>query len=335
MPPVEPQTYPKVPQRFFDDVVKMTPLEIAGDITIVISAAKTMNYKASGLFEVSFGSNAIANSKGLFAFDKSTSVEYSTTIHGPKGSGSHSAFGESRKQVDAKELAQIALTTAISAQNPADIEPGDYTVIFEPAAVLDLLEFLPYDMNARDADEGTTYFSGKVGEKMFPDKLNIYTEIFNPMLPGKHFGEDGLAGKRIDWVKKGVLERLRHERFWAKEKGVEPDPAIFPLYMDGEDRSLEDLIKSCTDGLLVKRFWYIRYVDRREYLLTGMTRDGFFRILDGKIVGAVKNLRFNESPIILLKNITGMSRPKRVLSYAVVPGIMSENFTFSSKTESL
>ena len=102
-----------------------------------------------------------------------------------------------------------------------------------------------------------------------------------------------------------------------------------------EDQSISDLIARCKKGLLVKRLWYIRYVDKRELLLTGMSRDGLFLVKDGEIVAPVKNLRFNESPVVFLQNVVAMSHPRRIGGWAKVPGIMSKAFTFSSKTESV
>jgi predicted Zn-dependent protease len=104
--------------------------------------------------------------------------------------------------------------------------------------------------------------------------------------------------------------------------------------MDGEDRSLQDLIGLCSLGLLVKRLWYIRHVDRRELLLTGMTRDGLFLIENGALGAPVRNLRFNESPVVFLNNIAALSRAQRV-AQVKVPGVLSEGFTFSSTTESV
>ncbi|MBN1755191.1 TldD/PmbA family protein [bacterium] len=335
LPPVKPQTYPEVPQRFFDEVTGIEPADLADYINYVVQLARGAGFKASGLYEAKSNIQAVANSEGLFAFDKSTGLDYSTTIHGPRGSGHASANSESAKRINPHELAQKAFDNAKMAQNPVDIEPGDYTVIFEPQAVTDLLGFLLYNMSQRDADEGTTVFGGKVGEKMFSDKVNIVTRIDDPELPVPPFGEDGLAVKHTAWVEKGVVKRLRHDRYWASQKNTEPDPLLYPLFMDGEDQTVADLIAKCDRGLLLKRLWYIRYVDRKELLLTGMTRDGIYLIENGKVVSPVINLRWNESPVVFLKNVVAMSRPERVNDYAKVPGIMSTGFTFSSKTESL
>ncbi|MBN2541905.1 TldD/PmbA family protein [bacterium] len=335
MPPVKPQEYPDVPPRFFKDVTELSPEHIAKEINKVVQMAKGENFKASGLFEANYGIRAIANSEGLFAYDKYSGMEYSTTFHGPRGSGSATESGEAVSQVNAEAMASRALDTAISAQNPQDIEPGDYTVIFEPQAVIDFLGFFAYNMTQRDADEGTTVFAGKVGEKLFGDKVTLTTELDDPELPAPPYGLDGLPVRRTTWVENGVVKRLRHDRFWAAQKNTEPDPVLYPIFMEGEDRAIDDLVSMCEKGVLVKRLWYIRYVDRKELLLTGMTRDGFFLVEDGKIVAPVKNLRFNESPVVFLSNIVAMSKPQRVGSWAKVPAIMSRNFTFSSKTESV
>ncbi len=330
-----PQEYLDMPEGWNDDVVELGPEAIAEDIGKVVSAAKAKGFRASGLFEAQADVSAIANTNALFAYDRSTDVTYSTTVHGPVGSGKAEVSRNSFGEIDIDKMVQTAITNSEMAQNPADIEPGDYTVIFEPSAMLEFFAFMAWNMGARDADDGTTVFAGKVGEKLFSDKLNISLKTDVPELPAPTFGDAGLAVEPRTWVKNGVLERLRHGRFWAEKKGVEPDPTMFPVFMEGEDNTVDDLVKKCKRGLLVKNLWYIRYVDRRELLLTGMTRDGVFLVEDGKIVKPVKNLRWNESPIVFLNNIVAMSKPERVGHYAMLPGVMSEGFTFSSKTESL
>jgi len=335
MPPPKPQTYPEVPQRCYEDTVQLSPDEVAEGIHRSIETAKAENFRASGLFEAGCGIKALANSEGLFAFDDFSGVDFSTTIHGPMGSGFCGRNAESIGHVDAETVTRQALKTAKAAQNPETIEPGEYTVIFEPQAVEDFLGFLFWNMSARDADEGTTVFAGRIGHKLFSDKVNISTMIDDPELPAPPFGLEGLPARPQIWVGNGIVQRLRHDRFWAAQKGTDPDPLLYPLFMEGQDQNISDLIAQCQRGLLAKRLWYIRYVDKKELLLTGMTRDGLFLIEDGKVVAPVKNLRFNESPVVFLQNVVAMSRPQRIGESAKVPGIMSENFTFSSRTESI
>jgi predicted Zn-dependent protease len=103
------------------------------------------------------------------------------------------------------------------------------------------------------------------------------------------------------------------------------------------------MIAGTQRGLLVTRFWYIRPVDPRTILYTGLTRDGTFLIENGKITRAVKNLRYNESPIFMLNNLEAMGRPVRVASSEdgspgqaiVVPPIKARDFTFTSLSDAV
>ncbi len=335
MPPITQQSFPATPPRWDEAVARLSPDAIAEDIVTAVKLAQAAQYKASGLFEASRSAKAIANSQNLFAFDRFSNINYSTTMHGPLGSGSCAENGEYVHQVDANALAGRALETAKRAQNPKPIEPGDYTVVFEPQAVADLLGFLTWNMSAREADEGTTVFTGKIGKRFFSEMVSLETRIDDPELPAPPFGQDGLPARRTAWINAGIVERLRHDRYWASRKDTDPDPLLYPLFMNGQDQSVHDLIAQCKKGLLVKRLWYIRYVDRKELLLTGLTRDGLFLIKNGQIVHPVSNLRFNESPVVFLQNVIAMSQPERVQNWIKVPGILSEHFTFSSKTDSV
>src|SRR5690606_38742263 len=109
----------------------------------------------------------------------------------------------------------------------------------------------------------------------------------------------------------GVVKALNYDRVWAQREGVEPVPNPGNLIMTGGTGSVEDLIRDTARGVLVTRFWYIRSVDPQTLLVTGLTRDGTFYIDNGRIQYAIKNFRFNESPIIMLNNIDAMGTPVR------------------------
>jgi len=335
VPPLPPQQYPTTPSAFDPEVARMEPGGMADHVARVISTAKDKGYVASGLMGAGVRTTSLATLAGLYAFDSRSTVELSTTMHGHRGSGHAAEASWNGNDVDAEAIAERALATAQAAQDPRSIEPGDYTVILEPLAVAEILLFMAMNLGAREAEEGSTAFAGTLGAQLVSPQFTLTTEIDDPRMPGPPFSDDGLPSRRIVWIEKGIPRRLHHSRFWAREKGEEADPSLFPLCVAGEDRSVDDLIAGCACGLLVRRFWYIRYVDRRELLLTGMTRDGLFLIENGAISGPVKNLRFNESPLVLFRNIVGLSRPAYVDCRIRVPAVMSERFTFSSTTESV
>ena len=148
------------------------------------------------------------------------------------------------------------------------------------------------------------------------------------------------------YVRNGVLENLHYSRYWAKQKGKEPTPAGVPAILEGAGptASLEEMIQGMKRGLLVSRFWYIRSVDPRTLLFTGLTRDGVWMIEDGKIQYPVRNFRFNQSITQLLApgNVDLIGAPERVSpsesqgnGAMMMPALKVKEFHFSSQSEAV
>ena len=224
------------------------------------------------------------------------------------------------------------------------IEPGKYTVILEPAALmagddLSLLGGLIYGLDARSADEGRSFLTKKgggnrKGEKLFDERINIYSDPLNLEVPGNAFDGDGLPTKRMSWVEKGVVKNLFYSRFWAEKNKLAATAFPSGFIMTGGTQSTAELIKGTVKGILVTRLWYIREVDPQTLLYTGLTRDGTFYIENGKIKFPIKNLRFNESPIIMLNNIEAIGRPQR-LAGCLIPPLKIRDFTFTSLSDAV
>jgi predicted Zn-dependent protease len=171
-------------------------------------------------------------------------------------------------------------------------------------------------MDGRLADEGRSFLSKpggqtKLGEKLMDEKVTIYSDPYNPLLPTANWNGDGRPQEKMVWIDKGVIKNLYYSRYWAAKKGVKAVPGPDAMIMEGGTATLDELIKSTEKGILVTRLWYIRTVDPQTILLTGLTRDGTFYIENGKIQFPVKNFRFNESPVIMLNNIEAMGIPDR------------------------
>jgi predicted Zn-dependent protease len=209
-------------------------------------------------------------------------------------------------------------------------------------------------MNARPADEGRSFFSAKgggdkgggnkIGEKLFPDDVTIFSDPGDRVAPGRVFGDDGLPQRRTAWIENGVLRNLVYSRFWAQQKGREPVSRSRSFVMAGGSTSTDDMIRATKRGVLVTRFWYIRVLDPQKLVLTGLTRDGNFLIEDGRIVGPTLNFRFNESPIAMLANVLAVGASERTLggestgsagSAVSAPTLLVKDFTFSSPSEAI
>ncbi len=349
MPELGPQEYREVP-AFFDSTANLDPTRRADAASAVIGPSRQGSLQASGFISLRAGSNAVANSNGLFAYHRGTNYAFTTTVRTEDGTGSGWAgtAGNDWRRVNPSELAATAVRKARESANAAAIEPGRYTVVLEPTAVANLLGLMVGAMNARSADEGRSFFSkrgggNKIGERVVDERVTILSDPWDPDLLASPFGGDGQPGRRTVWIEGGVVRTLNYDRYWAQRQSVEPTGAGGGLKMMGGEASLDELIRSVERGVLVTRFWYIRGLDPRSILYTGLTRDGTFLIENGRITRSVKNMRFNESPVTMLNNLELLGRPIRVSASesgdigqaVVVPPLKTRDFNFQSISDAV
>jgi len=346
MPPLGPQTYPKVPELYFKSTAEFSPGKRVDSIISVIDKAKKEKLTAAGFFETSSGFSAFMNSKGLSYYLLSTRSYFNNTLRsGEGGSGWASAEEEDVDKVAVGKLADGASRKALDSRNPKPLPAGKYTVILEPAAVADMVWFLLYNFTAREADEGRSFLSlpdgkNRLGEMLVSSKVTISSDPSFPQIPAFPIGEDGLPQEKTVWIEKGMIKNLIYTRFWAEKMGKAPVSFPANIIMEGDNYRLEDLIRSTGKGVLVSRFWYIRDLNPMILLLTGLTRDGTFLIEKGKVSHPVNNFRFNESPVNVLKNVEMMSQPLRVVGgetgqSAFVPALKVKEFNFSSVSDAV
>jgi predicted Zn-dependent protease len=350
MPFLGQQTYAPV-NAFFEDAAGATPEWRASSVETAIALSKKKDVVSAGFVETQSAMQAVASSQGLFAYDRFSAADYNLTARTPDGSGSgwaSKSFNELRLLQPAA-IAEAAINKAALAKSPAAIEPGKYTVILEPAAVADLMAFMLFSADARQADEGRSFFSKKgggnrIGEQIVGDAVNIYSDPAHTLAPSISFDNEGLPIARNVWVEKGVLKDLFYSRFWAEKMSKKPTAGPANVIMEGGTSSMNDLIAGTERGVLVTRFWYIRPLDPQTILLTGLTRDGLFLVEKGKVTRPVKNMRWNESPIVAFNNIEAMTPAERVVSgegvggsglAIVCPAARIREFTFTSGSDAV
>ena len=299
------------------------------------------NLTAAGYLEDFSGFVATGNSKGLFGYNQSTSVDFTVTVRSADGTGSGYAGRDFNDAglLKAGEVTNVAAQKAMASVNAQAIEPGKYTVILEPMAANDLLRLLASGMDARSADEGRSFLSKKgggtkIGEKLFDERVTIYSDPAHPEIPSAPWSGEGFPLEKTTWVENGAVKNMFYSRYWAEKQGVQPVARPQGFIFEGGDQSLADMIRNTERGVLVTRFWYIRAVDPQTLLYTGLTRDGTFYIEDGKIKFPLKNFRFNESPIIMLNNIEAMGKPERT-GGNMIPPMKIRDFTFTSLSDAV
>ena len=363
MPELGAQDYPTLKERV---VTLPTPTERATAAKMVTEQARAAGCIATGYIECRAGASALANSKGLFAYDSSAVVTMTATVRTPDGTGSGWACsdGDSFADIDAQTVGRIATDKAVKSRNPVAIEPGRYPTILEPTAAGNLIQFITGAMQARSADEGRSFFSkpgggNKLGMKVVDERVTIIADPNDSPSTNGGYGDDGEPLEKIVWIENGIVKTLNYDRFWAQKQGVKPTHAGGGggrgggggggggggrnLRMLGGTTSTADMIKNTERGILVTRFWYIRAVDPRTILYTGLTRDGTFLIENGKVSHPIKNFRFNESPIFFLNNLEALGPSIRVnisenLSAGgatYMPALKVREFTFSSLSDAV
>jgi predicted Zn-dependent protease len=349
MPELGSQSYPAPRERA---ITLPSPTERAAASKIVTELARANELIATGFIECRASATALANSKGLFAYDSSSTVTMTTTVRSPDGTGSGWACtdGNTFSDLDPQRVAATAVQKAKDSRSPVAIEPGRYTTILEPTAVGNLVQLIANAMQARSADEGRSFFSkqgggNKIGLKVVDERVTLLSDpADSPSTSGGYDG-DGMPLEKVTWIENGVVKNLNYDRFWAQKQGVQPTRSggRSALRMLGGTTSVADMIKSTERGILVTRFWYIRGVDPRTILYTGLTRDGTFLIENGKVTRPIKNFRFNESPIFFLNNLEAMGPTIRINASenlgaggaVYMPPIKVRDFTFSSLSDAV
>ncbi len=351
---------PTPPSRYFEATAAITPEARADAVGKIVQRAKQHKLIAAGIFSTAEAVDGIFNSRGLTAWHEQTSAEISITMLGGDSSGWQKANSPDVTRLDAAGLAERAATKAEQSAAPKEIPPGQYTVILEPSAVLDIVGFMFWDFGGMAVLDQRSFLNDRVGSRLFGENIHIWDDANHPLQSGSPFDGEGMARQKVELVKNGVVERLVYARATAEKMKksehadkvgpIEATGHGFPLPNEmgeapmnivfapaGSTRTIEEMVASTARGIYVTRLWYIREVDPYEKIVTGMTRDGTFLIEDGKIRHGLRNFRFNESLIKMLTNVEMMSEPVRASGEEsfdmVVPAMKVKDFNFTEVTK--
>jgi len=237
---------------------------------------------------------------------------------------------------------------AAASHLPREIEPGRYTVILEPAAVLDLVGFLFYDFAGTAVLDRRSCFNERLGKQVLGQNITLWDDVYHPLQLGAPYDGEGLPRQKVLLVERGVPRNLVYSRATAKKMDAHPTghglalpnewgEAPVNLVFEGGNSSLEEMIASTKHGILATRLWYIREVDPYEKILTGMTRDGTFLIEDGQVVSGIRNMRFNQSILEMLSKAELLGPAVRSTGEEafemVVPPMKVHDFHFTEVTK--
>jgi PmbA protein len=316
-------------------------------VAAIVRAADDAGVTAYGSFQTTEEEVAVANSHGVRAAEARTSFQLLAVMMGPDGgTGYAEAAGVDATAVDAAALGREAAAKAVASRHPAALEPGDYPVVLEEHAVLDLADMLGWlGFSALAVQEERSFH--EPGRVIGSPLVTIVDDASDPTGTPASFDYEGVPTRRVTLVERGVCRDVVHDARTAARTGVgstghglpAPNPwGPFPTHMviaSGETPR-EELVSGLGRGLLVTRFHYTNVVHPKLAVVTGMTRDGVFLVEDGRVVAPVRDLRFTQSYLDALAGVEAVSRERRALrgflGTAVVPAMRIASFSFTGAT---
>lgn len=324
-----------------DATARATPRSRAEAVDAFVSAGEGL--EAAGFCSTSWVEVAVANSAGQRVAGRSTvasisGIQRAVGAHG-KADGSGDWSSARVGDLDAARAGRLAAERARASTSADDIEPGHYEVVLEPDCVADMVQFLSFGFSGKAHAEGTSF--AHPGEAQFDPSFSMWDDAADERCVGLIFDAEGTPSARLDLVKEGVTGDLAHDRRSAAKAGVKSTGhstgsaafGAFPMsvIVGSGALSADELISQVEHGLLVCGFWYTRILDPKTQVVTGLTRNGLFRIDDGKVGPAVRNLRFTQSYAAALApgRVLGVGRDGRRVNNYWVPSLRLADWNFT------
>jgi len=355
-PPLEfPYRFPSSPpptevEGFDPAVAVMAPGARARGVEEIRKETDRAGVAAFGAISASTVERAAMNTSGIRVYAPSTSIEASVSTIGSGGYGYAAAASRRLGDLNMVALARESTDKCLGSQDAVPVEAGRYDVVLDEYAVADVLSFLSWLVfNGEAFEEGRSYLSGRLGEKLFPKTINIWDDATDPAGMAVPFDGEGVAKRRVDLIQDGVAKAVVYDSMVGQRYGTastghgsgysmwNPGPVARNLFLGRGQATKDEMIAGTERGIYVTRFHYTRVVEPKTAAVTGMTRDGTFLIEKGKITRPIMNLRFTQSYVEALKNLDMLGREAKIVASgggaAVVPPVRIKDFTFTGTTE--
>jgi PmbA protein len=322
-----PESLPEV-AGWDDDVAAIGPEDQARLARAAIESGNSVG--RFGFFTSAATEVALASSTGVDAYQPMTDATTLVVAAGEGASGYASQTSWSADGIDAGAVGREAGDKAERTRDAKTVEPAPYRAVLEPYAVGDLISYFGFDsFGANGLLEERSYLAGRLGEKIVDEKVTITDDALDPRGLPKRFDFEGMPKQRVTLIENGVARDVVWDRTSAARAGEgrtttgHAPPPVYRAYgplatslsiAAGDVETTEELCELVGDGIYITRLHYLGIVDPREGVITGMTRDGTFRIRDGKIAEPLVNLRFTVAVPQMLEDVPGLSREVKLVN---------------------
>ena len=353
-PGLAPPAEPAAVDGYDEETARLGPDEQALLAAAAIEAGGDV--PVYGFFTSAVTDLAIASSTGVSVDQRMTDATALVVAADDTGSGYAEQTAWRAGAIDPPAVTREAAEKAGRTKDAREIDPGVYRAVLEPYAFAELLQYFSYDsLGALGLLEERSYLTGRLGQKVFDEKVSIADDALDPRGFPKAFDFEGTPKQRVQLVEDGVARGVVWDRTTAAqaEDGAQSTghapptesrdwgPLPYALSVaPGDAPAVEDLAQLVGDGLYITRLHYLGVVHPRDGVVTGMTRDGTFRIRDGKIAEPLVNLRFTVAVPEFLQEVYGLTSEAALVNsqsfygerypYGVmVPAIASARFAIT------
>ncbi|MCK5223353.1 hypothetical protein KAR04_01170 [Candidatus Calescamantes bacterium] len=321
--------------------------ERAALVGTAINEAKKIDALVFGSLNVKKSFNIVANKYGNKGYNQNTYVDLQVIpAHGDNTTYlhqfSHELGGINILDSLAEPLSRLSLY-----KDHGEFPSGEQTVILEPNAAGDMMRFLNYMVFSGKAyNEKQSYISDKLGTQVTGSNIFFYDDHAHPLTMGAPFDPELTERKKLSLLEGGKAIEVAHDTKSASIAGTASTghalfghsmPICLNPVLQGGDVSRDEMIKGTENGLLITRFNYTNIVNRKKTMFTGMTRNGVYRVKDGKILGTANNMRFTVNIMETLKKVAALENKQHFIGGGwfggiVVPSMKIDGFNFTGTT---
>jgi predicted Zn-dependent protease len=352
-----PQAQPIRPVPAYNErTAHFTPEERARSVGIVVQLAKEHHLEAAGALSTTVQSLAVANSLGIFAHEERTNAEFHAVVMGDAGgSGYTQNMTLDAGTLDFEAMAREAVEKALRSRNPIDIAPDEYPVVLDTYATAEMMQnLILMGLSATMVQEERSFMNGQFGKQLVHPLVTLYDDGHDPLTQVQAFDYEGVPKQRVTIIDHGVANAVVYDSFTAAREGKAntghaslPSRILYALnavgplpwhtVMEAGQASVEELIRGMDRGIYVTRFHYTNILHPIKTLFTGMTRDGTFLIEHGELTQPIKNLRFTQSILDVLRSVQtlGSKRMQWIGNdrlAVVAPALSAGTFNFTGIT---
>ncbi|MFW6304618.1 MAG: TldD/PmbA family protein [Candidatus Saliniplasma sp.] len=345
-------------ENYFEETASFTPDDRAEKVKEIIHYAGEKGVdRMYGAFETETIEVLVANTNGIMKSSRMSKANLTATAiadwDNDQGFGWSEQCSANVNDIDHMKVARTAVEKGLNNMDTKSIEPGEYNVVLEPLAVNTMLMYLAMmGMSAKKVQEKRSFMNGKFGEKIMDERVNIFDDAMHDEMIGFPFDYEGVPKQRVDMVKDGIAKDVVYDSYTAGRDEEDREstghalpmpnpmsPAPLNLMMGTGDASVQEMIDDTENGILVTRFNYCRPVHPVKGILTGLTRDGTWKIENGEVTEPLKNLRFTQNLLDAFSDVELIGKERILFSlgyypgYTCVPAMKIPEFNFTGTTE--